>query len=263
MAMKGSAERQAALWGARSKDWAAVQEGLIEPLYRAILERFKVGKGVRLLDAGCGAGAFLVLAKERGAEVAGLDATPELLDIARERLPGVDLRQGEIEQLPYEDEVFDLVTGFNSFQYANDPIRALSEARRVVRPGGLVVLATWGKPEDCDAAGHVKALGPLLPPAPPGAGGPFALSDENVLREVVTKAGLTPTEVGDISCPWEYPNEAAALRGMLSAGPVVLAIKTSGEERVRAAVLEAIARYRTGVGGYRLENKFRYVSGQR
>ena len=79
----------------------------------------------------------------------------------------------------------------------------------------------------------------------------------------MTKAGLTPTEVGDISCPWEYPSDNAALRGMLSAGPVVLAIKTSGEERVRAAVLEAIAPYRTATGGYRLQNKFRYVSAQR
>jgi SAM-dependent methyltransferase len=263
MAIKGSAERQAALWGARSEDWAEVQEGMMNPLYREILQRCSVGKGVRLLDAGCGAGGFLVLAKERGADVVGIDATPELLDIARGRLPGVDLRQGDIEDLLYEDEVFELVTGFNSFQYASDPVRALSEARRVVRPGGLVVLATWGKPENCDAAGHLKALAPLLPPPPPGAGGPFALSDENVLREVVTRAGLTAVEVGEVSCPWEYPSEAVALRGMLSAGPVALAMRTSGEQRVRAAVLDAILPYRTGSGGYRLENEFRYVSAQR
>ena len=114
--------------------------------------------------------------------------------------------------LPHENEAFDRVTGFNSFQYAENPVNALSEARRVVRPGGSVVMTTWGNPEDCDAADHVEALQPLLPPVPPGAGGPFALSDENALRDVVIRAGLTPAEVGDISCAWEYPSEAVAYK---------------------------------------------------
>jgi SAM-dependent methyltransferase len=263
MTTKGSAERQAAVWGARAEDWAEVQEGVMSPLYTAILERLETSENLRLLDAGCGAGGFLVRAKKRGVQVAGIDATAELLGVARRRLPGVDLRQGELEDLPYDSEAFDVVTGFNSFQYAANPVNALSEARRVVRSGGLVVVTTWGKPQDCDAAGHVAALEPLLPPAPPGAPGPFALSEENALRDLVLRAGLTPTDLGDIACPWQYADEATALRGMLSAGPVVLAIKTSGEARVRAAVLESIARYRTANGGYRLENEFRYVTARR
>jgi SAM-dependent methyltransferase len=234
----------------------------VTPLYEAILKRFEIGKGTRLLDAGCGAGGFLLLAKSRGADVLGLDATPELLAVARRRLPDVDLQRGEIEELPYPDASFDLVTGFNSFQYAADPVRALSDARRVVRSGGFVVVATWGKPEECEAAGHVVALKPLLPP-PPGAAGPFALSDETALRDLMIKAGLVPVEVADVSCPWVYPNEVVALRGLLSAGPAVLAMRTSGEERVRAAILEAIAPYRTATGGYRLENTFRYVRARR
>jgi SAM-dependent methyltransferase len=232
---------------------------MVAPLYRAIATRFEIGKGKRLFDAGCGAGGFLVLAKERGADVDGLDATPELLDVARRRLPGVTLRQGEIESLPYDDASFDLVTGFNSFQYAANPVNALTEAKRVMRPGAFAVVATWGKPEQCEAAGHLAALKPLLPPPPPNAGGPFALSDESALRDLVTKAGLSATDVADVACPWVYANEEIALRGLMSAGPVVLAIKTSGEEKVRAAILESIAPYRTTSGGYRLENTFRYV----
>jgi hypothetical protein len=137
------------------------------------------------------------------------------------------------------------------------------EARRVVRPGGLVIVATWGKPEDCDAADYLKALAPLLPPPPPGSGGPFALSDDDALRDLANAAGLTPTEVQDVSCPWQYPSAAIALQGMLSAGPVVLAIKTAGEDNVRAAVLKSIAPYRTVDGGYRLDNKFRYLAARR
>jgi SAM-dependent methyltransferase len=227
------------------------------------MTRAGIGPGVRVLDVGCGAGRALVVARERGADVCGLDATPEQLAVAKRRLPGVDLRHGDLEWLPYADASFDVVTGFNSFQYAASPVAALAEARRIVRDGGRVVVATWGRPEDCEATAHIAALKPLMPPPPPGAGGPFALSDETVLRDFVAKAGLTAVEVADVACPWTYTGDEDALRAMLSAGPAVAAIKTSGEVSTRAAVLASIAPYRTASGGYRLENTFRYVVARR
>jgi SAM-dependent methyltransferase len=258
-----SAQRQASLWGARAEDWAGTQEGTVRPLYEAVLRRCEIGAGTRLLDVGCGAGGFLQLAAARGADVSGMDATPELLAIARRRNPGVRLDQGDLESLPHEDASFDVVTGFNSFQYAADPTQGLREARRVAKSGGRVVVATWGRPEDCEAAAYLSALKPLLPPPPPGAGGPFALSDEAALRTLVESAGLTPLAVADVDCPWEFPDLTVAQRGLLASGPVVLAIRTSGEEKVRAAVAEAIAPYRTGAGGYRIENKFRFLVAER
>ena len=260
----GSAEKQAGLWGARAEDWAEAQEGKVEPLYQSVIERF-VKSGTRVLDVGCGAGGFLALAVAKGAKVAGLDGTPELLAIAKRRLPNVRFEHGDLEVLPFEDGAFDLVTGFNSFQYAENPTKALEEARRVLAPGGHVVVATWGKAEDCEAAGYMIALKPLLPPPPPGAapGGPFALSDEKVLRSMVERAGLAALDVRDVDCPWVYATEADALRGLMSSGPLVMAMNTSGEPKVRAATLESIAPFRAANGGYRLENKFRYVVAQR
>jgi ubiquinone/menaquinone biosynthesis C-methylase UbiE len=74
-------------------------------------------------------------------------------------VPGAELRSGEIEQLPYANAAFDVVTGFNAFQYAADPIRALREARRVTAAGGAVVIVTWGQPEDCEATAYLKGAG--------------------------------------------------------------------------------------------------------
>jgi hypothetical protein len=82
--------------------------------------------------------------------------------------------------------------GFNAFQYAVSPVNALREARRVVTAGGIVVIAVWGLLESCEAAGYLKALGSLMPPPPPGAPGPFALSDETKLKTLMGEAGLTP-----------------------------------------------------------------------
>jgi hypothetical protein len=89
--------------------------------------------------------------------------------------------------------------------------------------------------KDCDAAGHLKALGGLMPPPPPGAPGPFALSDESKLKALVSEAGLKLTTMVDVECPWIYPNLDIALRAMLSAGPAERAIRNSGMERARDA----------------------------
>src|ERR671937_2340012 len=170
--IRGSAQVQGELWGARARDWAEVQEPAQGGLYGPVLDAAGVGEGTRLLDAGCGSGVAAAIAHERGARVCGIDAALPLVEIARERVPGAVFQAGEIEELPYGDDGFDVVTGFNSFQYAADPVRALREARRVARPGGQIGIAVWGLPEETEALGFLKAMASLLPPPPPGAPGP-------------------------------------------------------------------------------------------
>lgn len=255
----GSAGMQAPLWGARARDWAEIQEGVVRPLYEEVLDQTRIGPGTALLDVGCGAGMACTIAAGRGAEVAGFDATPELLAIARERLSGADFQLGDMEALPYPDHRFDVVTGFNSFQYAANPVRALREAKRVVKAGGQVVIAVWGLPEETQAAGYLQALGSLLPPPPPGAPGPFALSAPEALAALVQQAGLERRRPGAVPCPWEYPDLQTAIRGLLSAGPAVRAIQVAGEERVREAVAESLVPFKRADGSYRLDNTFRYL----
>jgi SAM-dependent methyltransferase len=258
-----TAKKQADLWGERARDWADLVESVATlPVYEDVLRRLEIGTGTNLLDVGCGTGVFARLAADRGADVSGLDATAAFLAIARERLPGADLREGELEELPFADASFDVVTGFNSFQYAGTPTNALAEARRVVKPGGKVVITTWGRAEDCEAAAYLAALRPFLNP-PPGAPGPFALSDEKKLRELVESAGLRAGDPHDVDCVWTYRDLDHALRAMLAAGPAVAAVRAGGEPAVREAVTGAIAAFRQSDGGYRVENRFRYVIAMR
>ena len=122
------------LWGARARDWADIQEGMARPVYEVVLERAGVGAGIRYLDVGCGSGMAAQRAAARGAQASGIDAAEALLAIARSRVPESDFRQGDIQDLPFADEMFDVVAGFNSFQYAADPVVALAEPRRVTNP---------------------------------------------------------------------------------------------------------------------------------
>jgi SAM-dependent methyltransferase len=255
----GSAARQAALWARGARDYAELTELLMRSFYQEVLEQLQAGLGVRLLDVGCGSGVAAALAVERGAQVSGFDATPELLAFARVRAPTAEFRQGDMEQLPYPDGAFDVVTGFNSFQYAANPINALTEARRVTRPGGAVMVATWGRAEQVDLAAVLKAFGSLLPPPPPGAPGPFALSDQGALASLVQQVGLRPEHEDRFVTQWDLPDLDTTLRALLSAGPAAAAINHSGEERTRAAVTAAIEPFRTRDGGYHLENEFAYL----
>ena len=245
------------LWGARARDWADFQEGTVRPVFEAVLERTGVGPGTRVLDAGCGSGMAAQIAAALGAEVSGIDAAEAMLSIARSRLPAGDFRQGDLEQLPFGDGSFDVVTGFNSFQYAADPAAALREAGRVTRRGGAIGIAAFGDPAGMEAAALLAVLGPLLPPRPPNAPGPFALSDEAALRRFATDAGLHPVEVFDVDSPWVYANEAAALRGLTSTGNAVRAMERVGEEVVTEAFARAIQAFRQPGGGVRASAWFR------
>jgi SAM-dependent methyltransferase len=235
-----------------------VQEGQCAAAFRAVLDHAGVGPRTRHLDVGCGAGMAAALSAARGATVSGIDAAEALLAIARERTPAGDFRRGDIEALPFEDNSFDLVTGFNAFQYAGDAAQALREAGRVARkPGGMIVIMTWGEPAGMEASALVGALKPLLPAPPPGAPGPFALSDETALRGFAKAGGLTPGAVFDVDTTWSYSDEATALRGLGAAGVAVRAIEHSGRDAFVTAHRAALAPFRQPDGGFRVAARFR------
>lgn len=258
-AQTGSARIQAALWGRGARDWAEQTEPLTSVLFEEAFDDVGIGPGTRLLDIGCGAGLAARLAAERGASVAGLDATPEMLAIARERVPGVTFRQGDMESLPYPDDAFDVVTGFNSFQYATNPRNALVEAGRVCRPGGSIVIAAWGRPEHCDSVIIVKTLGSFLPPPPPGTPGPFALSADGALAALARDTGLEPLHERFVTSHWDFPDLDSVLRSVLAVGPATRAIEIAGLDQVRAALADAHAPFRHDDGHYRMSNEFIYL----
>ena len=144
-AAPGSAAVQGELWGARARDYADYQEAQLLPLFEDAIRRAGIGPGKTVLDVGCGPGGFCCLAAAAGATVVGIDASDAHVDIARDRVPAGHFDVGDMQFLPYDDGSFDVVTGFNSFQYAADIVGALREARRVTKPRGAVHVVVWGR----------------------------------------------------------------------------------------------------------------------
>lgn len=100
----------------------------------------------RLLDVGCGTGHLLqLLARQRPAEYAGLDLAENMVAVARAKnIPGASFVQGTAARLPWEDGFFDVVCCIQSFHHYPYPDKAMAEALRVLRPGGLYLLSDTG-----------------------------------------------------------------------------------------------------------------------
>lgn len=258
----GSAAVQGSMWGAKARDWSELAEPVGRPAIDVVLARAGVKQGTRLLDVGCGAGLALVVARGLGAEVCGLDAAESLVAIARERVPGARIEVGEMESLPFADASFDVVTGFNSFQFAADTVAALREARRVCRPGGTVAMLVWGPPEQCDSIrASFSAVMALLPPPP--TNNVQSLSQPGVIEARMVEAGLAPTESGDVDIPFDYPSVDAYLRAVTSAGILVNAARQLGDDTVRRTLTATLPPFTRPDGSVHQLNRWHWVMAKR
>src|SRR3954452_4772320 len=217
------------LWGARARDWADIQEATFQPVYEAVLERTAVGPGTRYLDVGCGSGIAAQIAARRGAEVSGIDAADALLEIARTRTPNGKFERGDLESLPFADKTFDVFTGFNSFQYAGNPVAALKpgaardQARWLHRDRHMGSARGHGGGRRCDRFKAVAAA------ASARCARPIRAFRRDGSAQVRFRCRAHPRRIFDVENPFVYADEATAIRGWNSAGVAARAIENSSE----------------------------------
>jgi SAM-dependent methyltransferase len=213
--------------------------------WTAVADRAGIRSGTAVLDVGCGTGGFCELAAARGAAVHGLDAKPDQIERARRRVPAGDFRVGQMEDLPWPSDTFDVVTGFNAVQYAADVDLALTEARRVARRGGRIAVCKWGRPEDNEFFVFLMAL---------GAGG-SRLPRTDPLDDAVRRARLEIVATGDVPAAMDLPDEAALETALIAAGAVQA--PAAGGDRRR--LLDVASPFRRPDGSYRFDNRLRYL----
>jgi SAM-dependent methyltransferase len=144
------------MYDAMAADYVAVEDNPYnanyeQPNLRALLPPVA---GRRVLDAGCGAGRTSAWLVEQGAEVVGIDASPEMLRLARERVPVASFTLADLaEPLAFEDGSFDVAVAGLVMHYLRDWAPTLRELRRVLRPDGSFVLSTHHPAVDAELAG--------------------------------------------------------------------------------------------------------------
>jgi SAM-dependent methyltransferase len=236
-----------------------VCETQLRPLYVAAIGALDPRPGTRLLHVGCGTGTALALAAGAGAEVAGLDASVELLKTARDRLPDADLRVADAAELPYDRGCFDQVMAFDAIQYTEPPAVAVEELARVTRPGGSVVVGLWHNWSGREASTFLNAVRGLVPRVPPES---QPVRDLYRLREVMKEAGLDVYGFAEVTRRYDFASLDDAWRSMTSSPNVARAIEIIGEETAHEIFLTNFGNQQRPDGSIEQDNLFQYAVGR-
>jgi len=171
---------------AQRERWAhfAAVATITTPPAARLVRHAGIRAGARVLDVACGTGVVAVTAARRGARVSGLDLTPELLAVARDnaRIAGVeiDFHDGDIEDLPFEPDAFDIVVSQYGHIFAPRPEVAVAEMLRVLKSGGTIAFSTW--PPDLYVGRLFTLVARYMPPAGVTMPSPALWGDPNIVR---------------------------------------------------------------------------------
>lgn len=157
-------------------------------------------KGDKLLEVGCGTGVLArEVVKQVGPDgsVTGLDLSESMLRVARGICPEVDFRQGNAMDLPLDDESFDAVIASFMLMFVPDPVLAVSEMWRVLKPGGRLVIAVWEALDQNPVyAGLVDiARRRIDDSAGSSLAWPFALGEDGKLADICRSAGVGDVDI--------------------------------------------------------------------
>ncbi len=176
--------RHRAMWA--SGDYLFMVETFLLPLGPRLVEACDIAPGMRVLDVAAGTGNASIPAAQRGASVTASDLTPELLEAGRRIADAEGLQldwvEADAENLPFDDESFDVVMSSIGVMFAPHHREAADQLVRVCRPGGTLGLLSW-TPEGMLGA-LFRTMGPFAPPPPPGAQPPPLWGSEEHLHEL-------------------------------------------------------------------------------
>ena len=220
-------------------DYPAVAD-LIAPLGRRLVDAMHVTAGDKVLDVAAGAGNVAVPAAEAGGHVVASDLTPELLSVgeARHRDLPITWRTADAEDLPFDDNEFDIATSCVGVMFAPNHQKCADELVRIVRPGGRIGLINW------TPTGFIGELfvvmKPYAPPPPPGAQPGPLWGDADHVRSLFG-SGVTGHEFVTETVEISEFDDGAAFREFFKAhyGPTIMAYRNIGDDPARVAELDA------------------------
>jgi ubiquinone/menaquinone biosynthesis C-methylase UbiE len=219
------------------------------PWSRVLLEHAAPRAGERVLDLACGTG---IVARQvaplvgRKGRVVGVDVSPDMLAVAQSRpAPGgapIEWREAEAAATGLPDDAFDVVLCQQGLQFFPDRTTALREVRRVLTPGGRVVLSVWHRLDRhalLDALFRTEARHLGVPLAEVAV--PFCLGDAEELRALLNEAGFERTRVTPRSLDVRFPTPERFVHLMVHAGAAVISAFRDQDAAARAALIQAVA----------------------
>ena len=242
----------------------------LQPAHEGVLGLADLRPGQHVIDIACGTGMVTLPAATAvgpDGHVLATDLAQRMVDDTGRRaqlagLSNVEARRCDAEQLDATGP-FDVALCSLGLMYVPSPPTAVSEMHRVLRPGGVAVVSTWGERRRCGWA----ELFPIVDARVSSDVCPlfFALGTGNCLSDLLGRAGFTDIDLLRLSVDLVYDDEAAALGAAFLGGPVALAYSRFDDATKASAhddYLASIAPYREG-SGYRVPGEFVIAAGRR
>lgn len=261
-------------WNAISVGWESCSDDFETggaPVTARLLELAGLRPGHRVLDVGTGTGepalSAAAVVGPAGA-VTGIDLAPDMITRARSRartVDNVEFAVGDVESLDFPAASFDVVLSRWGLMFAVDHVETFRVLARVLAPGGVLAAAVWAGPwsEAPMMSLGFQVLGRRLelPPAPPGAPGPFSMGDPEVVGAELTEAGFRDVQVSSFWAPFVLESPQRYIEFSKVVSPPTL--KAMLRERFGSvddpdtwtAVGKAVEPYRTSGGRVALPSK--------
>ncbi len=212
----------------------------IEPMLNAVIER----DGAHLLDIATGPGYVAEAARQRGAKVTAVDFSAEMIERAKRLYKDIEFQVGDAEALTFADQSFEIATMNFGLLHLENPEKALLEAFRVLKPGGVFALTVWSTPDKAVAfdkiLAAVKAHGDAtvqIPVGPPF----FRFSDFEEMKKSLMEAGFKTVQIEEIKMTWELPHEDDLFKAFFTGTPRTGGLLRAQEEEKLAKIKDAIA----------------------
>ena len=187
-----------ALW--EKGDFTRIAETMRES-GAALVEKFGITKGLKVLDLGCGDGTTAIPAAKRGADVLGIDIASNLVAAGNKRAKALELancrfQEGDASDLKgVPDRAFDLVVSIFGAMFAPKPFDVAKEMVRVTRPGGRIIMGNWIPNDPTLVAQILKISSAFTPPPPEGFVSPMTWGVESTVTERFVAAGVPAEKI--------------------------------------------------------------------
>ena len=202
----------------------------------------------RFLDIGCGPGALTVEVAERlGVDrVAAVDPSPAFVAACQARLPGVEVRQGRAEELPFETDSFTAAASQLVFHFVSDAPAAAAEMARVVAPGGTVAACVWDAELGLDLLSGFWEAAASVDPGGSGGGRDLRWGRPGELGSLMASAGLGHIQETVLTVASTYRNFdevwAGFTAGIGPAGQYLAELPAVGQQALRTALFDRFGR---------------------